>query len=70
MAGGSEGFGYDVADYTAHDRKNGGKGQHGALRQFFNQNSDFINANQPDGQKWKLGQCTMTLREGQGLLLE
>eukprot|EP00973_Karenia_brevis_P091076 12405713-Karenia_brevis.AAC.1 len=43
IAGQSKGHIYYVAECAAHNRKHGGKGQQGALRQFSMHNSEAIN---------------------------
>eukprot|EP00973_Karenia_brevis_P089164 12364623-Karenia_brevis.AAC.1 len=47
IVGQSKGHTYFMAEYTAHNRKNGGKGHQGALRQFFMDNADAINTDSP-----------------------
>eukprot|EP00973_Karenia_brevis_P039351 5432881-Karenia_brevis.AAC.1 len=43
----SKGHAYLVSEYSAHNRNNGGKGQQGALRQFFMHNAEAINTDLP-----------------------
>eukprot|EP00973_Karenia_brevis_P008208 1111308-Karenia_brevis.AAC.1 len=40
IVGQSKGHAYFVAEYVAHNRKSGGKGQQGALRQVFMHNAE------------------------------
>eukprot|EP00973_Karenia_brevis_P045104 6246629-Karenia_brevis.AAC.1 len=64
ISGESKGYGFYMTAYMTQDCKNGGKGQRGALRQFFLHNHDSINANQPNGQKWKLSQWVKATKAG------
>eukprot|EP00973_Karenia_brevis_P060423 8406905-Karenia_brevis.AAC.1 len=42
------------SEHTAHDRKNGGTGQQGALRQFYMHKAEAINTDLPPCEKWTL----------------
>eukprot|EP00973_Karenia_brevis_P054326 7548266-Karenia_brevis.AAC.1 len=53
-----------MAECVAHNRKNGGKGRQGALRQFYMHNADAIDINLPPGEKWTLSKWVKAIQQG------